>query len=74
MSWVLEVGKYAQAWHAFERSDPQQGFGLGVRQHGKVVLGGTILGRFSRGCPPSADQWPPLRGGRLGTIANILTA
>ena len=41
MSWVSEVGKCAQAWHAFERLDPQQGFGLGVRQRGKVVIGGT---------------------------------
>lgn len=25
----------------FERPDPQQAFGLGVRQRGKVVIGGT---------------------------------
>ena len=41
MSWVSEVGKCAQAWHAFEKLDPQQGFGLGVRQRGNVVIGGT---------------------------------
>ena len=41
MSWVSEVGKCAQAWHAFERLDPQQGFGLGMRQRGKVAISGT---------------------------------
>ncbi len=69
MSWVSEVGKCAQAWHAFERLDPQQGFGLGVRQHGKVVIGGTreIQSPNRRSVAPSA-------GGRLGMVANILTA
>ena len=59
MSWVSEVGKCAQAWHALERLDPQQGSGLGVRQHGKVVIGGTreIQSPKRRSMAPSAG-WP----------------
>lgn len=62
MSWVSEVGKCAQAWHAFERLDPQQGLGLGVRQRGKVVIGGTREIQS-----PKRRSMAPVRGGPLGT-------